>query len=145
MVSIYEVVVGAAKKRPLFEGVKPNYTTPYTESQHPMSKIFAERLKTIREVRGLSQSDLAKKSGLQAAAISHFETAARSPSFDNLRRLSDALSVTTDYLMGRVDEFEMAGPQADSLFRDIARLTEDDIKAMQMMTDALLKRKGTDA
>ncbi len=107
-----------------------------------MSEIFAARLKEIREVRGMSQLDLSKKTGLQPAAISHFETSARSPSFDNLRRLSDALSVSTDYLMGRAEKAEMAGPQANTLFRDIAKLTDEDLKAMQMMTDALLKRKG---
>ena len=51
-----------------------------------------------REMRGLSQAELGKKAQLQPTAISHFETGGRAPSFDNLRRLADALNVSTDYL-----------------------------------------------
>jgi len=106
-----------------------------------MSDIFSERLKAARERRGLSQVELAKKAGLQPTAISHFETAGRSPSFDNLRRLSDALSVSTDYLMGRSDNEEMVGPSADSLFRDMEKLSAEDLDMMRMMKEALLNKR----
>lgn len=87
--------------------------------------IFPERLRAAREKRDLSQGDLATRTGLQASAISHFETGARKPSFDNLRRLADALDVTTDYLLGRVTDTEaLAG--ADTLHRHLDRMTTDD-------------------
>ena len=79
------------------------------ESTRP-SEVFPERLRTAREKRGLSQGDLANRARFQASAISHFETGTRKPSFDNLRRLADALEVTTDYLLGRVtDDQALAG------------------------------------
>lgn len=106
-----------------------------------MTDIFSQRLKAVRERRGLSQAELAKKAGLQPTAISHFETAGRSPSFDNLRRLSDALSVSADYLMGRSEKEEMVGPKAESLFRDIEKLSADDLEAMRMMKEALLNKR----
>ena len=60
-----------------------------------------------------------------ASAISHFETGTRKPSFDNLRRIADALEVTTDYLLGRVTDAQaLAG--ADRLHRHLDRLTSDD-------------------
>jgi len=105
-----------------------------------MADAFKDRLKEIRERRGWSQAELAQKSGLQPTAISHFETGGRSPSFDNLRRLADALNVSTDYLICRSNEPSMAGPQTDSLFRDLDKLSDDDLKAMEMMKDALLKK-----
>ena len=111
----------------------------------PMSEIFSERLRAVRERRGLSQADLAKKASLQTTAISHFETGTRSPSFDNLRKLSDALTVSTDFLMGRSEKEEMIGPDSDSLFRDIEKLSEEDLQAMRMMKDALLKRRAGSA
>ncbi len=79
----------------------------------------------------MSQAELAKKAGLQPTAISHFETNTRSPSFDNLRKLSDALTVSADFLMGRSDKEEMRGSDSDSLFRDIEKLSEEDLEAMQ--------------
>jgi transcriptional regulator with XRE-family HTH domain len=89
------------------------------------SEMFPERLRAAREKRGLSQGELAARAGLQASAISHFETGTRKPSFDNLRRLADALEVTTDYLLGRVTDTEaLAG--ADRLHRHLDRLTSDD-------------------
>ncbi len=69
-----------------------------------MPEDFGERLRKVRESKGLNQAQLAEKSGLQPSAVSHFELGRRSPSFDNLKRLADALSVTIDYLLGRQHE-----------------------------------------
>lgn len=82
----------------------------------PNNEIFAKRLTKARKIRGLSQGELAKKSGLKPAAISHFETGARKPSFDNLKKLSDSLDVTSDYLMGRTENIE-GFAESDAAYR----------------------------
>src|SRR5262245_31017873 len=105
-----------------------------------MSKIFAERLKSARETRKMSQSDLAQKAGFQPSAISHFETEGRDPSFDNLKRLADALNVTTDFLLGRVDEATISGPAFGRVFRHAEKLTDDDLRALEAMAEALAKK-----
>lgn len=93
----------------------------------PPSAVFPDRLRCAREYRGLTQGELAERAGLQPSAISHFETGARKPSFDNLRLLADTLDVATDYLLGRVVEFkELAG--ADRLHRHYSELQETDRK-----------------
>lgn len=100
---------------------------------------FPDRLREARERRKLNQSELADKAGLQASAISHFETGTRKPSFDNLRRLADALDVTTDYLLGRVDHPEaLAG--ADRLHRDIERLSAADRTLAEEIIEKLAER-----
>lgn len=76
-------------------------------------------------MRKLSQSEMAQLTGLQPSAISHFETGTRKPSFDNLRRLSDALEVTTDYLLGRTDN-PHGVIKGDTLYRDYENLTTDE-------------------
>lgn len=106
----------------------------------PMETTFAARLKAVRESRGLSQSDLAEKTGLQPSAVSHFETGGRSPSFENLRRLADALSVTTDYLIGREASPNVAGPAVGKLFHHGQHLTDEDWQAMESMAEALAKK-----
>ena len=94
------------------------------ESTRP-TDIFSVRLRSTRKKLDLSQGELAKRAGLQPSAVSHFETGSRKPSFDNLRRLADALKVSTDYLLGRVSEEEaLAG--ADTFFRHFDRLTSED-------------------
>lgn len=90
------------------------------------SEIFKERLRTAREqLRKWSQSELAEKAGLPPSSIAHFEAGARKPSFDTLRKLANALEVTTDYLLGRVDRPGLA-EAGDPLYRDVGKLTGHD-------------------
>ena len=72
-------------------------------------------------------------------SIAHFEAGARKPSFETLRRLATALDVTTDYLLGRVDEpsFAEAG---DPLFRDVGKLTGRDRELAKDFLEMLAKR-----
>lgn len=113
-----------------------------SESRSP-SDVFPLRLRSAREYRGLNQGELAERSGLQPSAVSHFETGARKPSFDNLRLLADTLDVTTDYLLGRVDTFkEVSG--ADELHRHYSSLQGTDRKfADELIT--LLATKGRES
>ena len=99
------------------------------------TEIFKERLRIAREFRQINQGELAKRAGLQASAVSHFETGTRKPSFDNLKRLADALRVTTDYLLGRTDDIEGLAMNADRLHRHYAGLSAE----YQEMADDFLK------
>jgi transcriptional regulator with XRE-family HTH domain len=108
------------------------------ESSRP-SDVFPGRLRVARDKRGLNQADLAKRAKMQVTAISHFETGTRKPSFDNLRRLADALDVTTDYLLGRAEEMEgLHG--ASKLHRHGAKLTAADIDLAQDFMKLLADR-----
>lgn len=89
------------------------------------SELFPERLKNARKLRDLDQATLAQKAGIPTTSISHFETGNRKPSFDNLRRLAQALTVTTDYLLGRVDSPTVSA-QADPLYRHVSNLQAGD-------------------
>jgi transcriptional regulator with XRE-family HTH domain len=89
------------------------------------SELFQERLKVARELRKWSQGDLATRAGMPPSSIAHFESGSRKPSFDTLRRLANGLEVTTDFLLGRVDDPGLA-EAGDPLFRDIGKLTGGD-------------------
>jgi transcriptional regulator with XRE-family HTH domain len=116
-----------------------------TEEPSP-SDIFQERLKSAREMRKWSQSDLGGRAGMPPSSIAHFESGSRKPSFDTLRRLANALEVTTDYLLGRVEDPSLA-EAGDPLFRDVGKLTGQDRELakdfLQMLADRnRAKRKG---
>ena len=100
------------------------YEIVMPESRRP-SVIFPDRLRMAREHRKLSQGELAERAGLQASAVSHFETAGRKPSFDNLRRLADALNVSTDYLLGRTAEMEGSAKTGSRLHRHYVGLSSE--------------------
>lgn len=105
-----------------------------------MAQTFKDRIRETRERKGLSQNDLAEKAGMQASAISHFESGRRAPSFDNLRKLADALDVSIDFLLGRTDDAAAAGPRAQKLFRDFAKLSAADQDNIASFANVLAKK-----
>ena len=116
------------------------------QEENPNKAKFQDRLRRARESRSLSQAELAKMADLQPAAISHFETGQRAPSFDNLRKLSDALEVSVDYLLGRIDEEQhgrglASAPRAQQLFRHAEKLSDKSFSALEMMAKALLDQE----
>lgn len=105
------------------------------------SEIFPERLQKSRDLRQLSKAALAEKAGLPASSISHFEAGSRKPSFDNLRKLAQALNVSTDYLLGRADDLlDDAAAPADPLYRDFKKLSDGDRELARDFMDMLAKR-----
>ena len=62
---------------------------------------FADRLRTARERRGLSQRKFAKLCDMSQAAVWRYENSERRPDLYSLVILADVLKVSTDYLCGR--------------------------------------------
>ncbi|EJP6473818.1 helix-turn-helix transcriptional regulator [Clostridium botulinum] len=65
--------------------------------------MFKERLKELREYKGLTQSQLSEKLKIGRASVSNYELGARTPDIDVLVKISEYFNVTTDYLTGRSD------------------------------------------
>lgn len=63
--------------------------------------MIGERLRKARQELGWSQQALAKELGISAPAISQYENEERVPSVEVLIQLSDALHVSSDYILGR--------------------------------------------
>lgn len=98
---------------------------------------FGERLTAARDKREMNQAELAKRAGLQPAAIGHFERGRRKPSFANVRALAKALSVSSDYLLGRTPSME----GATTAFRGEDDLSSADRDQIQLMIDMMRERR----
>ncbi|WP_320972258.1 helix-turn-helix transcriptional regulator [Enterocloster bolteae] len=61
---------------------------------------FAESLRDCMERKTLTGKDLSAISGLSEATVSRYLNSLRSPTSENLSSLSQALDVTTDFLLG---------------------------------------------
>lgn len=105
-----------------------------------MTSDFPSRLKEARDRRGLTQAELGKEAGLPSTTLSHFESGSRKPSFDNLRRLTRVLGVSTDYLMGIVDTPEATGA-ASRIARHLQNATEDEIQMLEDVAKSLANRR----
>nr|WP_310427477.1 helix-turn-helix transcriptional regulator [Chamaesiphon sp. VAR_48_metabat_135_sub] len=56
-------------------------------------KVFASRLRQIRQVKGLSQEELADSAGLHRTYVGSVERGERNISIDNIERLAKALEI----------------------------------------------------
>jgi transcriptional regulator with XRE-family HTH domain len=105
------------------------------------NNIFHRRIKAARELRGLSQRELSERAKMPVSSISHLETGSRSPSFDTLRRLATALEVTTDYLLGLVND-PLLYDNADPLMREIGLLIANEKELAKDFIQMLAKHSN---
>lgn len=61
-----------------------------------------ERLRKLREERGMTQSELGRKIGVRQSTISEIERGSNLPSVPVLRRLADLLEVRPGYFLDEV-------------------------------------------
>ena len=66
-------------------------------------KIFAQRIKELRNEKKQKQSDMAELLGIKLRAYQYYESGTHYPEVPNLIKLADYFEVTTDYLLGRSD------------------------------------------
>lgn len=75
------------------------------------------RLKFLREEKGLFQSDIAKILGISVAAVGFYENEKRDMSPDTIIKLAEYFDVTTDYLLGKTD-VRNPGQQIDDVLNE---------------------------
>lgn len=83
--------------------------------------MFGVRLRCLRKKRGYSQRKLGNDLGLSESLIGMLETGDREPRSETLSQIADYFGVTTDYLLGRVEETNaivLEGEQIPQRFRD---------------------------
>ena len=64
---------------------------------------FATRLKELRYEHKLSQTDLAKALNVSQSMIARWESDECEPTATNIITIANYFSVTTDYLLGRIE------------------------------------------
>lgn len=62
------------------------------------------RIKELRVSQKITQNNFASRLGVTKSAISSYENGSRLPSYDILIKISRIFKVSTDYLLGCVDE-----------------------------------------
>src|SRR5215470_9906073 len=109
-------------------------------SQASSAETIGARLKRLRLHRGLSQRDLSSP-GVSYAYISRIEAGARTPSVKALRKLSQKLGVSVEYLeTGRdirdVDDRELRLADAELELRLAQDTTEAEKKLKAVLDEA---------
>ncbi|MDR2013323.1 MAG: helix-turn-helix transcriptional regulator [Rhodanobacter sp.] len=110
---------------------------------------FAQRLRELRKQKNLSQTELGQVARLHYTHIGRFERGASRPSGDTLKRLSDALGISSDYLLnGATDEAAKARFEDRELlrqFQEVEHLPDEDKNVVKKLLDAFLVKKQLQA
>jgi transcriptional regulator with XRE-family HTH domain len=79
---------------------------------------FAERLKTMRKEKKITQAGLAADLGISKATVAMWESGRREPNFETLNKLSDYFDRRVDYILGQTENAVSVAPteaQAEQL------------------------------
>ncbi len=108
---------------------------------------FAERLRQLREQRGLTQVRLAELLGMAPRSYNRWERGGNTPHLDMLIRIADILQVNLDELVGRADPQTQPlihNHDLHQLVRQLDELPDEDQRALIRVMDGLVQRARID-
>ena len=94
--------------------------------------MVADRIKYLREQRGLSQVSLAKQLGITRSSVNAWELGISVPSTQYLVELAHIFKVSTDYLLGLGDTATVS----------VEGLTEQDIQIVHRLISHLKNKNN---
>jgi transcriptional regulator with XRE-family HTH domain len=103
--------------------------------------VKTERLRSLRERRGLSQGEAAKKMGIVRTTYSNYEAGNREPDNDTLKKIAEFFEVSTDYLLGRESTGIINDQTKNAALEIYSRLPQEDKTLIDDMIKALEKRR----
>ena len=89
-----------------------------------MDNNIGNNIRKLRTERNLTQRELSDKSKISLSAINKYERGDRIPKFETIEKLSDALNVQIDYILGR-----------SKLKRMYSQIMQDDVSILINKTD----------
>ena len=95
--------------------------------------MVAERIKCLRDQKGMTQADLAKQLGITRSSVNAWEMGISVPSTQYIVELAGIFKVSTDYLLG-VDT---------SASVSVAGLTEKDVQIVHGLISHLKEKNKT--
>ena len=106
---------------------------------------IGERIKELRVLKKLTQTELSQMVGLTYIQIGRYETQKSNPSSDVLQKLASVLNTTSDYLMnGSHDEVvatQLADKELLNQFKAVEQLNNDDKHLIKTFIDAFLTKR----
>ena len=91
-------------------------------------KVFAERLKYLREEQGLTQKELASICKVSPQCVCCLEQETRNPTGSTVAVLARTLNTSADYLLGLEDDF---GARTAAPMHDVEGFSEEEKKLIE--------------
>lgn len=120
--------------------------------------IVSDRLRTARTQKALSQMDVMRLTQINNKTLSGYENAVSEPDYASLVLLSNIYGVSTDYLLGRVDNptdklvpttteppdpfaTYANNPALDEIMDNLQQMSQEDIENFRRLTRSVVNRK----
>lgn len=97
-----------------------------------MTFAISDRIKNLREMNGMTQTELANKLGISRGAVNSWEMSLSTPTVANIVHLSKIFHISTDFLLGITD----------SVYVDISMLDDEEQKAVMNIVECLKRNKN---
>lgn len=104
-----------------------------------------QRLKELREEKGLKQSELAKILNISSSSVGMYETDRREPDDDLKLEIANYFNVSVDYLMGKTNKRNSAISHDNefiAFYEGYKDLEDEDKEVIQATINALKKKKN---
>lgn len=102
--------------------------------------LFGDNLKEIREEKGFTQSDLANLVEIHVVQLSKYERNLASPSVEVVKRIAEALHITTDQLIygdaKQKAKDKLQDHELLNLFDKVQALKKDDVHCIKSLISA---------
>jgi DNA-binding XRE family transcriptional regulator len=79
--------------------IDEHYRSASVDAEARGRRLFAQRLRTLRSERGVTQKELASRSGISRVSIARIEIGEQSPRYGTLTALAEALDVPLHRLL----------------------------------------------
>jgi len=102
--------------------------------------ILAQRLKERAKQLNITNSEAARRIGLEERRYGHYITGKREPDLATLVKIADVLGTTTNWLLGVPDQFEDSSKEADLVarFKNAATgMTMDELALIVIQAEAV--------
>ena len=99
---------------------------------------FGERCTSIRKKKKLSQADMGKALGIDGDAYGRYERGEVKPSIEMATKISDVLSVSLDFLVGKTD-MELDNNMIAKI-QEVSKMNEDDKGHVFSLLDAFITK-----
>ena len=110
------------------------------------------KIRTMRQARGLTQTQLAELIGQSQSSITMYETGRREPELDVIEAMADVFNVPLTAFMSKtvsVDDYDFLealhqNPRLGMLFDRQRRMSSEDIDFMLQMADRITKERDNE-
>jgi transcriptional regulator with XRE-family HTH domain len=109
--------------------------------------MIGKKIKELREIKKITQEELAKYLGVAPQTVYKYEKEINEPDLKTTSKIAEYFNVTTDYLLGRTDipdmlnePIQIAASMKDGL--DISDMDDDEKKFINDFVEMVRKKKG---